>query len=75
MDMNKDHNGIVNILYFKYIMNTLRLIYALFMFSYFGGIIWLLLCDIFKTYFNRKGETNFIDEYKLWFRAKDVPAG
>lgn len=76
LDMNKDHNGIVELLYFKYIMNTLRLIFTLFMFSYFGGIVWLQMCDIFRTYsWYWKKETNFIKEYKLWFRSEDLPAG
>ena len=69
-DTSSDHNQVEFLLLVKYMIRTVKLVVIILNFSYFGGLSWLIMCEINSNFthflYNQLAETEVIHKFMFF---------
>lgn len=57
-DQLHDHNNIINLVYWQYFLNTMKLVIQILNFTFMLAIVWIIFCD----YTKHKHDVMFYDK-------------
>ena len=67
-----DHNGIGWVIVFGAVLKIIKNILLFITMAYFGGLFWLIWCDISLNYISRPDESSFLLAYNLNFMDHNI---